>query len=66
MIRKCEKCIWWVEWTYKTEEYLKKYPHNKDKGDCRFRDPVVAGTSEKGYTCWPDTNKGDWCGEFRV
>lgn len=61
---KCEVCRWWQEWPFKTEQYLLKCPHNKDKGDCRKNAPVVAGTSEEGYGCFPDMNKFDWCGEF--
>ena len=51
---KCKDCGFWYEWT-----------HKKDKGDCRKNAPVVAGTSEEWYACWPDTNSYDFCGESK-
>ncbi len=64
--RCCKDCGFWREWTHNQgEEYLKKFPKNKDKGDCLFNAPAVAGLSEEGYACWPDTKATDWCGEFQ-
>ena len=61
---KCEDCLYWKEWTFKTKIYLERFPTNRDKGDCRIKAPIVVGTSEEGYASWPDTNSFEWCGEF--
>ena len=53
----CNTCRFWKEWT--DESY------NGEKGDCRANTPIVAGTSEQGYTCWPATKNIDWCGKHQ-
>ena len=54
---KCSECRYWHD------------------GNCRMKPPVVifgeivdanfARTVKKFFTCWPETNAEDWCGEFR-
>ena len=63
-MKSCKDCKWWKKWTHITEAYLEKYPQNKDKGDCHKNAPAVTGLLEEGYTCWPDTDSSDFCGEF--
>lgn len=61
----CKDCIFWKKWTHCTAAYLAKYPQNENKGDCHKNAPAVVGLSEEGYTCWPDTESYDFCGEFK-
>ena len=66
---KCEACKWWKRWkmwTHITEAYLATHPQNIDKGDCHKNAPAVAGLSEEGYTCWPNTNSTDFCGDYEA
>lgn len=41
-----------------------------DRGFCRRRAPIYALTSTLNgepmpWTCWPEVNGEDWCGEFK-
>lgn len=54
----CSNCRFW-------REYPKTLGFD-GKGDCHKNAPVVAGTSESGYGCWPDTKSNDWCGEWEA
>lgn len=35
-----------------------------ETGECRINPPVVAGTSELGYTMWPTTKPTDGCSKI--
>lgn len=65
-MKTCKDCYWWKKWTHLSEQYLEKTPQYKNRGDCHKNAPVVAGLSEEGCTCWPDTDATDFCGELSL
>ncbi len=40
--------------------------HQAQELRCHRNSPVVAGTSEHGYSMWPLISAGDWCGEYQL